>query len=166
MNLKTAKWNGASIATRLMLLAGIWWGLSGGALASWWIGLPAVLLATAASVALLPLMPVVWHELLRFIPFFLVRSLMGGVDVAWRAFHPGLPIAPALVDYQLQLPPGLPRVFMANSVSLLPGTLSAALDQSLLKVHLLDGRKDFLAELKALEQRVARLFGVSLKISA
>lgn len=166
MNLKTARWSGTSSAIRLMLLAGIWWGLSGGAPASWWIGVPAVLLATAASVALLPPIPLVWHELPRFIPFFLARSLSGGVDVAWRALHPSLPIAPVLVEYPLQLPPGLPRVFMANSVSLLPGTLSAALDQSLLKVHLLDGRKDFLAELKDLEQRVARLFGVALKISA
>jgi multicomponent Na+:H+ antiporter subunit E len=51
---------------------------------------------------------------------------------------------------------------MANTVSLLPGTLSAALDLSVLKAHVLDRRKDVLSELEALEQGVARMFSVSL----
>lgn len=144
----------------------IWWVLTDGNASSWWIGLPAVLLAVAASSALLPPIPFVWYELLRFVPFFLMRSLLGGVDVAWRAFHPGMPIAPDLMEYRLQLPPGLPQVFMANTVSLLPGTLSAALDRSVLKVHVLDNRSSFQAELEALEQRVAEIFGTSRKISA
>ena len=84
--------------------------------------------------------------------------------MAWRAFHPRMPIAPDLIEYPLRLPPGLAQVFMANTVSLLPGTLSAALERSVLKVHVLDGRKDFLTELESLEQSVARMFGVSLKV--
>ncbi len=98
-------------------------------------------------------------------PFFLINSLLGGADVAWRALHPDLPIAPDLLKYLLRLPPGLPRVFMANTVSLLPGTLSAALDQNILRIHVLDSRRDVLAELEALEQRVARMFGTSLSHS-
>ncbi len=94
-----------------------------------------------------------------------MHSLLGGADVAWRAFHPGLPIAPDLIEYPLRLPPGLPRVFMANTVSLLPGTLSASLDRSVLKVHVLDSRRGVLAELEAVEQSVARMFGTSYKLS-
>jgi multicomponent Na+:H+ antiporter subunit E len=152
-----------TIVFRGGLFSLVWWILTDGAASSWGIGVPAVLLAVTASIALVPPAHVVWYELLRFVPFFLVRSLIGGVDVAWRAFHPGMRIAPDLIEYPLRLPPGLPRVFMVNTVSLLPGSLSAELGADYLKVHVLDGRKDFLPELEALEQRVARVFGAFLQ---
>jgi len=95
-----------------------------------------------------------------------MNSLIGGIDVAWRAFHPRLPIAPDLIEYPLRLPPGQSQVFMANTVNLLPGTLSAALDRNIMKVHVLDSQKDFLSELEAVEQNVARIFGLSLNISS
>ncbi|NOX27439.1 MAG: Na+/H+ antiporter subunit E [Gammaproteobacteria bacterium] len=154
-----------SILVRASLFALIWSVLSGGATASWWIGIPAVLLAVIVSVALIPPTPLVWSEILRFAPFFLQRSLLGGTDVAWRAFHPRRPIAPDLIEYPLQLQPGLPQVFMVNTVSLLPGTLSAVLEHNVLKVHVLDRQKNVVAELKALEQIVARMFDTSLNIS-
>ncbi|MES9944702.1 MAG: Na+/H+ antiporter subunit E [Candidatus Thiodiazotropha sp.] len=50
-----------------------------------------------------------------------------GLDVAWRAFHPRMPITPELIVYPLRLPPGLPRVILVNTVSLLPGTLGTEL---------------------------------------
>lgn len=87
------------------------------------------------------------------------------MDVAWRAFHPRMPIAPDLIEYPLRLPPGLPQVFMANTISLLPGTLSAELDQGILQIHVLDSQKDFLAEVKMVEHNVARMFDISLKSS-
>lgn len=99
-------------------------------------------------------------------PFFLIRSILGGTDVAWRAFHPGMPIDPYLLKYPIRLPPGLPRVFMANTVSLLPGTLSAELGSTYLNVHVLNKRKDVLSELEKLERRVAALFGISLPASS
>lgn len=166
MTLVKTKKSWSSLVSRGGLFSLIWWVLTDGAASSWWIGVPAVLLAVAASAALLPATPFVWTELPRFVPFFLMRSLLGGADVAWRAFQPGLPIAPDLIEYPLRLPPGLPQVFMANMVSLLPGTLSAALDRSVLKVHVLDSQSSFLAELDALEQSVARMFGISPKLTA
>lgn len=165
MTLIKAKISWLTIASRMGLFSLIWWILTNGAGSSWWMGVPAVLLAVAVSIALVPPVPWVWYELLKFVPFFLLRSLIGGADVAWRAFHPGVPIAPDLCTYPMRLPPGLPQVFMVNTVSLLPGTLSVGLDQSVLKVHVLDSRKDFLAELEAVEQSVARIFGASLEVS-
>mgnify|MGYP001555497655 CR=1 FL=1 len=85
--------------------------------------------------------------------------------MAWRAFHPSMPIVPVDIDYPLRLPPGLPQVFLAKIVSRLPGTLSATLDEQALKVHVMDSRGDFVTELKALEQRVARMCGVMLAAS-
>jgi len=99
---------------------------------------------------------------LQFIPFFLWRSLVGGVDVARRAFHPRLPISPGMAVHRWRLPPGLPRTLMANTVSLLPGTLSTGLDERQLHVHVLDQTGSFVAELIMIEQRVAKLFGLHL----
>lgn len=156
----TISWH--SILSRGLLFALIWVTLTHGDPGSWWIGLPAILLATFASTALLPPGKFGWLAFLRFLPFFLIRSLLGGIDVAWRVFHPGLPIAPRFADYPLRLPPGLPQVFMASTTSLLPGTLSAELSNNCLKLHLLDGEKEFLPELIAIEEHVARLFGTPL----
>lgn len=163
---------GKEIATRwscMVVRAGlfslVWWALSDGVVASWWIGAPAVLLALIGSVMLMPPTRFAWHEFARFVPVFLVRSLRGGMDVAWRAFHPHLPIYPELIEYPMRLPVGVPRVFMVNTVSLLPGTLSAELAGDRLAVHVLDSRHDFLSELQAVEQSAARIFGVSLNTS-
>lgn len=152
------------VLRRGLLFALVWWVLVGGDAESWWIGVPAVLLAAAISVALLSPIPVTAYALFGFLPFFLFRSLLGAADVAWRAFHPRMPIAPHLIEYPLRLPSGLPRVFMANTVSLLPGTLSAVLGSNSLLVHVLNGRKDALLELETVEQRVAALFGASLPV--
>jgi len=151
-----------STVQRAALFAVFWWLLTDGAPTSWFIGLPTVIFAAVISTALIPPSTFVWHELVRFVPFFLVRSLSGGFDVAWRALHPRLPIAPVVFEYTLRISPGLPRVFVANTVNLLPGTLSADLTRERLKVHVLDRRHDFRAEVAAVEQRVARLFGERL----
>jgi multicomponent Na+:H+ antiporter subunit E len=147
---------------RTILFALLWWILTEGAMNSWLVGAPVVVFAVLASGALLP--GVFWSlsGIVRFVPFFLWRSLNGGVDVARRALHPRLPISPGLFDHRWRLPPGLPRVLMANTVSLLPGTLSAELDEEHLRVHVLDYTGAFVSELITIEARVAQLFGLSL----
>lgn len=147
---------------RLVLFALMWWILTDGAMGSWPIGLPVVLLATLVSVMLTP--PLSWslRGILRFIPYFLWYSIRGGVDVARRALHPRLPISPGLVDYRFRLPPGLPRIFMANTVSLLPGTLSVELGEEILHIHVLDETGVIDEELNMLENRLADIFGLEL----
>ncbi len=162
MNILQANLSWSTLVSRGLWFSLIWWVLTDGATNSWWIGAPTVLLALVASVALLAPMHFNWFEFARFVPFFLVRSLLGGVDVAWRAFHPGMPIAPGLIEYPLRLSPGLAQVVMANAVSLLPGTMSVEIGQNCLNVHVLDGRKALFPELYAVEQGVARMFGISL----
>ena len=147
------------LVSRSALFLFVWWVLTDGSVSSWQIGVPAVLLATIASLALTPPSSLVWIEFLRFVPFFLSRSLLGGLDVAWRALHPRIPIAPDLVVCELRLPPGLARVFMANTVTLMPGTLSASIERNILTVHVLNRRSGLREELRAVEERVARVFG-------
>lgn len=83
-----------TLVTRGALLSFLWWSLTDGKASSWWVGVPAVGVVLMVSVALVPPVYLSWRGVFRFVPFFLVRSLMGGVDVAWRAFHPSLPNCP------------------------------------------------------------------------
>lgn len=110
-------------------------------------------------------MPVSFIGLVKFIPFFLWHSLLGGFDVAKRAFSPKVIISPAILNYRWRLPLGLSRVFMANIVSLLPGTLSVELDKEYLQIHVLDDSIDFDAELILVENKVAELFKLNLSAS-
>lgn len=131
---------------------------------AWPFGLVAAAAATAASWALMPPGRLRWHgrAVLRFVPVFLWHSLRGGLDVAWRAFHPRLPIAPTLVAHRLRLPDGLPKVLLTGTVSLLPGTLAAGSEGDRVRIHSLD-RSPRLSELiDADERRVAGLFGLEL----
>lgn len=154
------------VVSRIFVFGFIWWTLGGGGPATWWLGLPAVAIAVAVSLLVThPSIRLRWSPggLASFLPFFCLQSLRGGVDVAWRAFHPGLPIHPCLVHYPLRLRETPARVFMANVVSLLPGTLSADLEGDSLVVHALDGRLPVTEQLRALESRVARLFRIVLQ---
>jgi multicomponent Na+:H+ antiporter subunit E len=101
--------------------------------------------------------------LFRFLPVFLWGSLRGGMDVALRAIHPRLPLAPALQDYPLRIPDGPGRVLLIDVISLMPGTLSADLRGDTLAVHVLDGRQPVLPKIQALEERAAALFGLTLE---
>lgn len=149
---------------RLLLLILLWWVLTQGDPASWAIGIPTVLVATIISLWLSASSSWEWrlHSLPRFVSFFAYCSLRGGIDVAGRAFSPTLPLAPAMLDYSLRLHQGTARVFFANVVSLLPGTLSADIRGDTLLVHVLDGTLPVTEQLQTLEVAVARLFGCTI----
>jgi multicomponent Na+:H+ antiporter subunit E len=147
-----------------LLMALIWWSLSGGDTKTWWFGGPVVVIATLVSMALKPERNVRWRwrGLASFVSFFLIESVRGGVDVARCALHPRLPIAPAFVHFEFRLPEGPGRVFLVNTINLLPGTLSAELRDAGVLIHVLDERMSFAIKLRILEDRVAALFGGEL----
>ncbi len=146
------------LVQRTALFALLWWLLTEGERGVWSFGVPMILLTTAISYALAPPSPRSFRGLMFFLPFFIGNSLKGGVDVAWRTLHPALPIYPILVDYRMHLPDQQARLFMVNSASLLPGTLSIWIEGPHLLIHVLDGSGKYYEELKALERRVADLF--------
>lgn len=152
----------SAVSARIILFAILWWVVTEAAINSWYIGVPVVVFATWVSLVLLPSFSLSLSGALRFLPFFFWHSLRGGVDVAWRALHPQLAISPDMVKYPWRLPAGLPRVFMSNTVSLLPGTLSAEMDEDYLHLHVLDKTDDFSKDLAIIEQRVADLFALNL----
>ena len=75
------------------------------------VGLGAAFAATWVSLRLLP--PGAWRlrplPLLRLAVRFLRQSIVGGVDVAWRALAPRMPLRVGTVAYPVALPAGLPR---------------------------------------------------------
>lgn len=146
---------GARLAVHAALYASLWLVLAGNR--GWLAGIPVCLLAAWIS-CLTPVGPR-WSlaGLAAFLPYFVVSSLRGGFDVAWRALHPALPIEPALIRYDLGLRTVGARVLMANVVTLLPGTLSADLDGNRLRVHVLNTGDEHVDALRDLERRVRRV---------
>jgi multicomponent Na+:H+ antiporter subunit E len=142
----------------------VWLTLVGPDLASWIIGGPFVVGATLASLKLseprdrtLSLV-----SLAGFVPYFLRESLRGGLDVAARVLLPRLRVRPGNQTYRVRLQSPQARLVFVNTISLLPGTLSADLRGNLATVHALDVGTEVLEDLTALERRVAALFGESL----
>ncbi len=147
----------------ILVLSLLWFVLAGSSVSSGFIGVPAILggawLVRAGG----------WRSaislkgLCRFLPWFIYRSVAGAVDVAVRALRPAMPLHPGLVERRLQLPEGAPRVALAQVVGMLPGTLSADLEDRRLVVHALDARQDIAAMVDDLEMRIAALFGIQLE---
>lgn len=139
-----------------------WAGLAGTGAEGWLFGAPAVLAGGAIGWALAPATG--WRiaplGALRFAGWFAAQAVRGSVDVALRAFHPRLPVAPGWRRHPVMLPPGAPRLVMANAITLLPGTLTAELHDDHMILHLLDVREDPSAELLKLESRVRALFAL------
>ena len=138
-----------------------------------WIGLngldrPVVGLLAAAAGGLLAgwlafERPYGWrpHRLVAFALFFVIESLRGGFDVAWRALHPALPIQPSFLRFHHGLPAGQPRTLMVSVLSLLPGTLSVDLvdDGGTLFVHVLTAEAS--ESVERLRARIQWLFALS-----
>ena len=101
---------------------------------------------------------------IAFVPYFLWQSLIGGIDVTWRAFHPKLPVFPNIYAYSYRLRSEGARVFMAQIISLMPGTLACLVGEHRLIVHVLsEPRKKFVSETAVLEEKVARIFREKLE---
>jgi multicomponent Na+:H+ antiporter subunit E len=143
------------------IFAAVWWVLSEGEATSWGIGACAVALATAASLALVPgaLPRLKILPLLRFIPFFIARSVLGGIDIARRAFEPVPTLAPAFVSYSVAGMALGERVVFAMICGLIPGTLSARLDGETVRFHVLDKTMPIMKEFANVEARLAPIFG-------
>jgi multicomponent Na+:H+ antiporter subunit E len=150
-------WRGA-------LFALLWWALTDGRAGSWAVGGVAVAFATAASLRLLPPVPTYVSRigLVRFLVFFVHQSLRGGVQVAWFALRPRMALRPGIREIVLRLPEGISRVLLANTMSLLPGTLSVELDGDRLCLHVLDEAAPIEAEVRTAETRLAQMLGLTL----
>ena len=72
---------------------------------------------------------------LCYIPYFLYYCIRANFDVAYRVIHPDLPIRPGIVKVQTRLKSDLAKTFLANSITLTPGTLTVDIQEQTFYVH-------------------------------
>jgi multicomponent Na+:H+ antiporter subunit E len=149
-----------AFALRYAIFAVLWWVLAEGDLRAPLLAAVIVLGATVSSMLLQRPSGRRWSPLaaLKLAGYFLLQSVLGGVDVARRALAPAMPVRPALIEYELTLSPGFATVLYAWLVSLTPGSASVHLESGTLTIHVLDERLPVKRTLRALEQRVAAVF--------
>ena len=64
-----------------------------------------------------------------YIPVFLWECLKANLDVAYRVLHPKLPINPGIVKVKTSLTTDTGLTFLADSITLTPGTMSVDIDK-------------------------------------
>ena len=84
--------------------------------------------------------PIRYIWFLLYLPFFIWECLKANIDVAYRVIHPSRPINPGIVKVKTSLKSDAALTFLANSITLTPGTLSVDIDQErgFLYVHWID----------------------------
>ena len=149
---------------RMIVFLALWWVLAEGDASSWLFGVPFSLLASVAALSLTPTRR--WRirplKALRFAAFFVYNSVVGGIDVAARAIRPSMPITPGFVTYPVRLPTEAARVLLADTVSLLPGTLSSGFEGEDLILHVLDVTAPVHEEVARVEYQIAGALGLKL----
>jgi len=66
---------------------------------------------------------------LYYVPVFVWECFKANIDVAYRVIHPDLPIHPGIVKVRTTLKSDTALTFLANSITLTPGTLSVDIDK-------------------------------------
>jgi len=66
---------------------------------------------------------------LYYIPLLIWECLKANIDVAYRVIHPDLPINPGIVKVKTTLKSDTALTFLANSITLTPGTMSVDIDE-------------------------------------
>ena len=94
-----------------------------------------------------------WFYLLIYLPYFLYYCIIANIDVAVRVIHPDVPIKPGIVKVRTTLTSDLAKTFLANSITLTPGTLTVDIDGQDFYVHWINIDTD------SAEERTARICG-------
>lgn len=81
-----------------------------------------------------------WYFFVYYLPTFLWECFKANLDVAYRVVHPNLPIKPGIVKVKTSLKSDTALTFLANSITLTPGTLTVDIDKDngILYVHWID----------------------------
>lgn len=74
-------------------------------------------------------------NLLACLPIFFWEMLKANFDVAYRVVHPRMPIRPGIVVIRTALKTDVGKLFLANSITLTPGTLTMHIEGDCLFIH-------------------------------
>ncbi len=70
-----------------------------------------------------------------YLPVFFYEMMKANFDVAYRVVHPRMPIRPGIVAIKTDLKSDIGRLFLANSITLTPGTLTMDVRGEYLFIH-------------------------------
>jgi multicomponent Na+:H+ antiporter subunit E len=107
--------------------------------------------------------PVRWLWLLIFVPVFAWECLKANVDVAMRVLSPGLQLKPGIIKIRTSLKTDIARTFLANSITLTPGTMTVEIQDDVLYIHWIDVKTEDAEEAGKIikgpfEKLLARIF--------
>jgi len=149
------------------LLLALWLMLTAGSPGSWVIGLPFIALAlwlqpSSANRPKLSGLSFNIGGLIRFIYFFMLESLRGGIDVSRRVLSSRPRTDADFYEYPMRLQKPHAQQLFISSISLLPGTLCADMNDCQLRIHTLDRNMDTPDAVRRLESLVGKIFGETL----
>jgi multicomponent Na+:H+ antiporter subunit E len=74
-----------------------------------------------------------WFAVYLFV--FIWECIKANLDVAYRVLHPAMPIKPGIVKVKTKLKSDLAKMFLANSITMTPGTISVDIIDDNLYIH-------------------------------
>jgi multicomponent Na+:H+ antiporter subunit E len=103
-----------------------------------------------------------WFWFLVYIPKFVWEMAKANFDVAYRVIHPMMPINPGIVKVKTRIKSEMGKAFLANSITLTPGTFTVDLKDQYLYIHCINVRHTDVDE--ASEDIVSRFEKLLIKI--
>ena len=101
-----------------------------------------------------------WYFFVYYLPVFFWECLKANLDVAYRVLHPKTPINPGIVKVKTSLKTDTALTFLANSITLTPGTLTVDIDKDngILYVHWIDVKaKDIESATRIIVERFEKI---------
>ena len=81
-----------------------------------------------------------------FLVVFFKELIKSNLDVAIRVLTPSLPIKPGIVEVKTKLKSKIGRIFLANSITLTPGTFTIEIYEDSLFIHWIDVKSENIEE--------------------
>jgi multicomponent Na+:H+ antiporter subunit E len=88
--------------------------------------------------------------------------VLANFDVLYRVIHPNLPIRPGIVKIKTSLKSDEAKTFLANSITLTPGTLTVDIIGDWLYIHWINVHED-LEDTEAMSRDIAGRFETTLR---
>jgi multicomponent Na+:H+ antiporter subunit E len=106
--------------------------------------------------------PVRWFWALAHMISLAFWIVLANFDVLYRVVHPNLPIRPGIVKVKTTLQSDEGKAFLANSITLTPGTLTVDIIDDWLYVHWINVHES-LEDTEAITRDIAGRFEVTLR---
>lgn len=106
--------------------------------------------------------PVRWFWAIMHLISLSFWIILANLDVMYRVLHPNLPIRPGIVKVKTSLKTDEARTFLANSITLTPGTLSVDIVDDWLYVHWINVRGN-IEDTEAITRDIAGRFEITLR---